>query len=71
MLKDVCAEKFNLKIALKTEFDEDEKYAYYIDHQSSVIEGQNMDMFQSKDTLYRFLADSENSYIQGGNDNEF
>lgn len=40
----------------------------YIDHQSAAIEGMNLEMFESDDTLARFLF-SDNSYIQGGNDN--
>lgn len=40
----------------------------YIDHQSAASEGENLEMFNSKEALIRFLFDSE-SYIQGGNDN--
>ena len=46
------------------------KYDYYIDHQSSVTEGSNMEMFDDEDKLYRFLGNEQDSYIQGGNDNE-
>ena len=70
MLKKVCKEKFDLDIHLKLEYEEDEKYDYYIDHQSSVTEGSNMEMFDDEDKLYRFLGNENDSYIQGGNDNE-
>ena len=41
----------------------------YIDHQSTIAEGENTEIFASKETLKSFLFD-EDSYIQGGNDNE-
>lgn len=41
----------------------------YIDHQSSRSEGQNMEMFETKETLKNFIF-GQGSYIQGGNDNE-
>lgn len=44
-------------------------YDYYIDHQSSVEEGENMEIFKDENALYKFLA-FDGSYIQGGNDNE-
>lgn len=40
-----------------------------IDHQSCSIEGKNIEMFESYDTLKRFIFGKE-SYIQTGNDNE-
>lgn len=40
----------------------------YIDHQSASYEGDNIKMFESEETLTRFLF-SEDSFIQGGNDN--
>ena len=69
MFKKVCLEKFNLHVDIKEEYEEENKYYYYIDHQSSVTEGSNMSMFDSEDILYRFLASSQ-SYVEGGNDNE-
>lgn len=43
-------------------------YDFYIDHQSSAIEGVNIEMFDSKESLHDFLF-NEGSGIQGGNDN--
>ena len=43
-------------------------YDMYIDHQSCVTENQCMEMFNSEDDLYNFLANSE-SHVSGGNDN--
>jgi len=40
----------------------------YIDHQSASCEGENIEIFESKEKLKLFLFCS-NSYIQGGNDN--
>ena len=40
----------------------------YIDHQSSSIEGENIEMFDSEESLHDFLFNSS-SYIQGDNDN--
>ena len=41
----------------------------YIDHQSSSCEGENIEMFDSKEDLTNFLFNSA-SLIQTGNDNE-
>ena len=41
----------------------------YIDHQSSAVEGQNMEMFENEQVLRNFLFDN-NSYIETGNDND-
>ena len=68
MFKKVCLEKFNLDVEIKEEYEEDEKYDYYIDHQSSITEGRNMEMFNKEDSLYKFLG-SLSSYVCGGNDN--
>jgi len=48
--------------------DKSKRYGY-IDHQSSVAEGANLEMFDDDETLARFLF-SPDSYIQGGNDND-
>ena len=40
----------------------------YIDHQSCATEGENTEIFNDRETLSRFLF-SDDSYIQGGNDN--
>lgn len=48
----------------------DGKLHGYIDHQSARCEGQNMEMFKSKETLTNFLF-GVHSYIQGGNDNDY
>jgi hypothetical protein len=69
IFKDVCKKYLNLEVNIKLQYEEDEKWDYYIDHQSSVTEARNMDMFDDENTLYRFLL-SESSYIQGGNDND-
>lgn len=42
----------------------------YIDHQSNVGEGANIEMFESDQTLKDFLFGS-GSYIQGDNDNRY
>lgn len=70
MLQKVCKEKFNLDVKLKLEYEKDEEWEYYIDHQSSIVEARNMDMFENEDTLYRFLGNERDSYIEGGNDND-
>jgi citrate synthase len=51
-----------------TVVDYESKYFGYIDHQSASYEGENLEMFESKDTLKAFLFNPE-SYIQGDNDN--
>lgn len=80
MLKKVCKEKFGLEVVLDTDllgimfyddfngFSPKLSYDFYIDHQSSVIEGQCMKMFKDEETLYNFMK-TKDSYIQGGNDN--
>lgn len=40
----------------------------YIDHQSSAVEGKNLEMFENDDKLYRFLFCTD-SYIHTDNDN--
>lgn len=66
LLKDVCRKEFNIEFEI--EFDEDRLYAY-IDHQSGPFEdSSNLEMFDSYDDLYTFLA-SPNSYIHCDNDN--
>lgn len=40
----------------------------YIDHQSHASEGENIEIFNDDETLERFIF-SDESYIQGGNDN--
>ena len=50
-------------------YDDKDKVWGYIDHQSARCEGQNMEMFDSKQILKDFIF-GKNSYIQGGNDNE-
>lgn len=72
MLKDVLKNRLNInEIINKLSFDYDckksEFYAY-IDHQSSIGEGENGEMLESIDSLDKFLF-SDESYIQGGNDN--
>lgn len=44
-------------------------YEFYIDHQSCISENSCAEMFESEDAMYDFLR-TEDSYIQGGNDNE-
>lgn len=67
MLVKVCHDNFNLDIMLKTDDTIEHMWAY-IDHQSSASEGCNMEMFESEDSLYNFLA-SVDSYVATGNDN--
>ena len=67
MLKDVCKSYLDIDIALREDLYDDE--TGYIDHQSCAGEGENMEMFENRDTLVTFLFSRE-SYIQGGNDNE-
>ena len=71
MLQKVCKEKFNLDVKLRLDYEKDETWEYYIDHQSSIVEARNMDMFENEDTLYRFLGNEKDSYISGGNDNDY
>ena len=83
MVQKVCKEKFNFNVKLRDDLiqmkiyhDKDKGYSgyltidddYYIDHQSSAVEGSCMEMFDSEDALYNFLRFDE-SYIRGGNDN--
>lgn len=50
-------------------WDEDESKVWtYIDHQSNAYEGENIEMFASKEELINFIFDSE-SYIKLDNDN--
>lgn len=71
MLKEVCATELHLDINL---LDDDEigfgpgKLYAYIDHQSSIVEGKNMEMFSSRENLVNFLTSSK-SYIETDNDN--
>lgn len=83
MVKNVCKEKFNFNVKLrddliqmKISYDSITGYSgyitmdnnYYIDHQSSAIEGCCMEMFESEDALWNFLK-YEESHVRGGNDN--
>ena len=83
MVQKVCKEKFNISVKLRDDLiqmkiyhDKDKGYSgyftmdsdYYIDHQSSAIEGSCMEMFDSEDALWNFLR-FEESHIKGGNDN--
>lgn len=68
MLQTVCKDNFNLNIELASEEEIDNMFAY-IDHQSNVSDGQNMEMFESEYDLYNFLASSD-SFIKTGNDND-
>ena len=82
MLQKVCKEQFNIFVQvddsiLRTEIYEYEgdlnvsiglQSDYYIDHQSCITEGKNMEMFESEEKLIDFLR-YDSSYIQGGNDN--
>lgn len=43
-------------------------YDFYIDHQSNISENSCAEMFESEEAMYDFLR-TEDSYIQGGNDN--
>lgn len=62
MLKDVCNTYLGVEIQVV------EQEFCYIDHQSSAVEGCNMDMFKDNDSLVRFIFNSK-SHIVGGNDN--
>ena len=67
MLKHVCKSYLDIDIELREDLYDDD--TGYIDHQSCAGEGENMEMFESNDSLITFLFSKE-SYIQGGNDNE-
>lgn len=43
-------------------------FDFYIDHQSSAIEGKNTEILDSYESMYDFIF-RKGSYIQGGNDN--
>lgn len=69
MLEEVIKENSNIK-EITWNFVEDE-FGFesgYIDHQSNASEGQNMEIFNSKDALRDFIF-GRNSYIQLDNDN--
>jgi len=71
MLRDVICKTFgtkDIKIMLSDDYDADNEWAY-IDHQSSITEGQNSEMFDSEEALYNFLF-SNNSEIHTDNDNK-
>lgn len=63
-----CVDVINA-ITLEWNDPDTSKVIGYIDHQSAATEGENVEMFESEESLYNFLF-SDNSYIQGGNDNE-
>jgi len=69
-LKDTLKVK-NLIWGISTDWERADKgkVQAYIDHQSASIEGENIEIFESDETMMRFLF-STGSYIQGGNDNE-
>lgn len=60
---------WNISLEHFREYGEDNIRYGYIDHQSASYEGQNTEMFESEDTLIRFLF-SGGSYIVCGNDND-
>ena len=69
MLEEVLMENSNIN-TITWDFTRDE-FGFeegYIDHQSNASEGQNMEIFNSKDTLKDFIF-GKNSYIQLDNDN--
>lgn len=69
MLRNVICQTFgtkDIKIMLSDDYDSHE-WAY-IDHQSSITEGQNAEMFDSEEALYNFLF-SNDSEIHTSNDN--
>jgi hypothetical protein len=71
MLDKVLKDNLNVKEVvweITTDWEKERDYCY-IDHQSASSEGQNTEMFDSEDALTKFLF-SDDSYIQGGNDND-
>lgn len=73
MLEEVIKENTKVtKIKWLVDPQSDEHYDLnlyaYIDHQSTCIEGKNMEMFESKEKLKNFLFNPR-SFIQGDNDN--
>jgi len=71
MLDKVLKESFNIdKIEnkLHDDWNFDKKYCAYIDHQSCASEGMNTKIFESEDTLIKFLF-SDDSIIHVDNDN--
>jgi hypothetical protein len=73
MLDDVLYETLKVKTVfwnITNEYNskETEKTWGYIDHQSSACEGENTEIFESKQALTNFLF-SEKSYIHTDNDN--
>jgi hypothetical protein len=58
----------HLRCLLTTDWNDDSKVYAYIDHQSSWSEGENMEIFDSEETLERFLFCSD-SVIVLDNDN--
>lgn len=84
LLKDVCKKEFKIKIKLNDTLIQESvmtpvkgktqkwyhlEYSYYIDHQSSAEEGENLEIFDSYEMLRDFLK-YEQSMVVGGNDND-
>lgn len=72
MLHEVIMEYLGAKYItskITEEYNIDGKIYGYIDHQSAACEDTNIEIFESKEILAKFLF-SDESYIQGGNDNE-
>lgn len=70
MLRDVVYSNFSVNIDIKW-FEEDEYCTdYYIDHQSSAEEGQNIEMFADEGKLEDFICNPK-SHIFNSNDNSY
>ena len=59
----------NIEWKIEIDYNAGENYGY-IDHQSSAVEGQNLEMFDNEQKLKNFLFDCD-SYIKTGNDNDW
>jgi len=59
----------NIEWKIEIDYNAGENYGY-IDHQSSAVEGKNLEIFDNELKLKNFLFDCD-SYIQTGNDNDW
>ena len=72
MLEEVLKEAFGIEdVDVNIWADENDANGHfaYIDHQSNCGDGENTEMFESKEALQAWLF-GENSYVMTGNDNE-
>lgn len=72
MLEEVIKETLGVEEIewnINTDYADGKNTWAYIDHQSASYEGSNIEMFENKHSLKRFLFNTD-SYIETGNDND-